>query len=104
MKASEDVVALRKEFETTERMSPTYRSLLTQSQQIFGEEVIPSIEVDGHGLLLDCTFVGLPGQIAFFQRSLGTSAGLMRKLTEALDLATSWGYADRALGFRSSRL
>ena len=98
LKASEDVVALRKDFETTQRMSPTYRSLLTQSQQIFGQEVIPSIEVDGHGLLLDCTFVGLPGQIAFFNNR-GNLSGFDAKLTEALDLATSWGYADRRLGF-----
>jgi ABC-type nitrate/sulfonate/bicarbonate transport system substrate-binding protein len=103
LKASEDVVALRKEFESTQRMSPTYRSLLKQSQQIFGEEVIPSIEVDGHGLLLDCTFVGLPGQIAFF-RDAGNLSGFDAKLTEALDLATSWGYAQRRLGFEPSSL
>ena len=36
LKATEDVVAMRKEFESTQRMSNTYRSLLTQSQQIFG--------------------------------------------------------------------
>ncbi len=103
LKASEDVVALRKDFESTGRMSPTYRSLLTQSQQIFGEEVIPSIEVDGHGLLLDCTFVGLPGQIAFFQDA-GNLSGFDAKLTEALDLATNWGYADQRLGFDPSGL
>ena len=101
LKASEDVVALRKDFESTERLSPTYRSLLKQSQQIFGEEVIPSIEVDGHGLLLDCTFVGLPGQIAFF-RDAGNLSGFDAKLKEALDLATTWGYADRRLGFDPS--
>ncbi len=89
---------MRKEFESTKRMSPAYRSLLTQSQQIFGQEVIPSIEVDGHGLLLDCTFVGLPGQIAFFNDA-GNLSGFAGKMKEALDLATSWGYANRRLGF-----
>lgn len=98
LKATSDVVALRKEFESTNRMSATYRSLLTQSQQIFGQEVIPSIEVDGHGLLLDCTFVGLPGQIAFFNDA-GNLNGFAGKMKEALDLATSWGYASRRLGF-----
>lgn len=98
LKATQEVVALRKEFESTKRLPPTYRSLLTQSQQIFGQEVIPSIEVDGHGLLLDCTFVGLPGQIAFFNDPRNLS-GFDGKLKEALDLATSWGYADRRLGF-----
>jgi ABC-type nitrate/sulfonate/bicarbonate transport system substrate-binding protein len=98
LKATQDVVALRKEFESTKRMPPAYRSLLTQAQQIFGQEVIPSIEVDGHGLLLDCTFVGFPGQIAFFNDPRNLS-GFDAKLKEALDLATSWGYADRRLGF-----
>lgn len=98
LKATEDVVAMRKEFESSKRMSPTYRKLLTQSQQIFGQEVIPSIEVDGHGLLLDCTFVGLPGQIAFFNNP-GNLNGFAAKMKEALDLATGWGYADRRLGF-----
>jgi ABC-type nitrate/sulfonate/bicarbonate transport system substrate-binding protein/outer membrane protein OmpA-like peptidoglycan-associated protein len=98
LKATQDVIAMRKEFESTKRMSSTYRSLLTQSQQIFGQEVIPSIEVDGHGLLLDCTFVGLPGQIAFFNDA-GNLNGFAGKMKVALDLATSWGYASRRLGF-----
>ncbi len=98
LKASEDVVAMRKEFESTQRMSSEYRSLLTQSQQIFGADVIPSIEVDGHGLLLDCSFVGLPGQISFFNDP-GNLNGFDPKLSKALDLATSWGYADRRFGF-----
>jgi len=98
LKAAEDVVALRKDFETKKQMSPTYRKLLTQAQQIFGEEVIPSIEVDGHGLLLDCTFVGLPGQIAFFNDA-GNLNGFEAKLKSGLDLATSWGYAKTRVGF-----
>jgi len=98
LKATEDVVAMRKEYETSQQMSPTYRKLLTQSQQIFGQEVIPSIEVDGHGLLLDCTFVGLPGQIAFFNDK-GNLNGFDAKVKSALDMATSWGYATKRLGF-----
>lgn len=98
LKGAEDVVALRKEYETSQQMSPTYRKLLTQSQQIFGQDVIPSIEVDGHGLLLDCTFVGLPGQIAFFNDK-GNLNGFDAKVKSALDMATSWGYATQRLGF-----
>jgi len=98
LKAAEDVVAMRKEYETSQQMSPTYRKLLTQSQQIFGQEVIPSIEVDGHGLLLDCTFVGLPGQIAFFNDK-GNLNGFDAKVRSALDMATSWGYVTKRLGF-----
>ena len=98
LRASQEVVAMRKDFETNKRMSTAYEALLKQSQQIFGAEVIPSIEIDGHGLLLDCTFVGLPGQIAFFNDA-GNLSGFDAKLKAALDLATSWGYADKRIGF-----
>jgi len=98
LRGSQDVVGMRKDFETNKKMSPTYTSLLKQSQQIFGEEVIPSIEIDGHGLLLDCTFVGLPGQLTFFNDS-GNLSGFDSKMKAALDLATTWGYASKRLGF-----
>ncbi|MEL7265522.1 MAG: ABC transporter substrate-binding protein [Planctomycetota bacterium] len=96
--ATKEVVTLRNNFESSQTMSPKYRQLLNQSKQIFGDEVIPTIEVDGHGLLLDCTFVGLPGQIAFFQQS-GNLSGFQPKTTAALDLATGWGYAKNRFGF-----
>ncbi len=98
LKATTEVVKLRKEFETTQKMSPAYRQLLAQSQKIFGEEVLPTLEVDAHGLLLDCNFVGLPGQIAFFQDK-GNLSGFEGKMKESLDLATGWGYAKTRNGF-----
>jgi outer membrane protein OmpA-like peptidoglycan-associated protein len=54
--------------------------------------------VDAHGLLLDCTFVGLPGQLSFF-RDKGNLSGFDNKLKESLDLATGWGYARSRNGF-----
>jgi len=92
---------MRKAFESTQRLSPEYKALLTQAQEILGPEVIPSIEVDGHGLLLDCSFVGLPGQIAFFNNinNQKNQNGFEAKMADALDLATSWGYADGRFGF-----
>ncbi|PQO41891.1 ABC transporter substrate-binding protein [Blastopirellula marina] len=98
LQASDEVRKMRDEFEKTQRMSPQYKQLLTMCQQIFGEEVIPTLEVDAHGLLLDCGFVSLPGQIAFFQQS-GNLSGFDAKLTAALDLATNWGYAKSRKGF-----
>lgn len=98
LKATEDVMKMRDDFEKTQRLSPEYRSLLGMSQQIFGEEVVPTLEVDAHGLLLDCRFVGLPGQIAFFEQK-GNLNGFDKKLESALDLATSWGYAKTRNGF-----
>jgi outer membrane protein OmpA-like peptidoglycan-associated protein len=72
------------------------------SQDIFGKEVLPTLEVDAHGLLLDCTFVGMPGQISFFEDQ-GNLDGFNGKMSAALDLATSWGYASSRFGFDPPR-
>ena len=99
LKASSQVVAMRKEFEDTKKLSPAYRELLAKSQKIFGEEVIPTLEVDAHGLLLDCTFVSQAGQVEFFKGGAGNLSGFEAKSNEALKLATEWGYAKTRNGF-----
>ena len=96
--ATQDVVNMRKEFDSTNRMSPAYKKLLTSAQKIFGEEVLPTLEEDAHGLLLDCSFVGLPGQVAFFEDQ-GNLNGFQPKTAKSLDLATKWGYATKRFGF-----
>ena len=99
----ERVVALRNAFEEGDgRMDPAYRKLLAGAQSIFGKEVLPNLEVDAHGLLLDCLFVNLPGQIDFFQTA-GNLVGFDAKLADALDLATAWGYAEQRYGFEPAR-
>ena len=95
----ERVVKLRNDFDAGGgRMSREYETLLKSAQNIFGEDVIPNLELDAHGLLLDCRFAGLPGQIEFF-RTEGNLVGFDAKLSDALDLATSWGYAANRNGF-----
>jgi len=79
-------------------MSSRYKALLTSAQQIFGDDVLPTLEVDAHGLLMDCTFVGLPGNISFF-RDPGNLNGFDAKLKVALDLAVGQGYAKVRSGF-----
>lgn len=103
LEATNRTVALRKSFEDNKKLSLEYRQLLTLSQKIFGSAVLPTLEVDAHGLLLDCSFVGLPGQIAFFS-SQGNLSGFDAKMKESLDLATSWGYAKVRNGFEPSGL
>ena len=103
LKAQGEVVKMRDDFETSQRMGGDYRQLLTQAQEIFGEEVLPTLEIDAHGLLLDCRFMGLPAQVAFFEQG-GNLSGFDAKLKSALDLATGWGYADSRFGFDPSGL
>lgn len=98
LKGTQDLVKLRREFEDTKKMSEPYKQILTLSQKTFGPQVLPTLDVDAHGLLLDCSFVGLPGQIAFFNDK-GNLSGFEGKMTSALDLATTWGYASKRLGF-----
>ena len=103
LKASKQLVSMRDNFEKTQRLDGQYKSILATSQKIFGEDVITSLEVDGHGLLLDCTFVGLPGQLAFFEDS-GNLSGFEPVMSKSLDLATTWGYAKTRSGFNPSGL
>ena len=98
LKGTEELVAMRKSFQETNKMSDSYKDILTMSQRTFGADVLPTLDVDAHGLLMDCTFVGLPGQIAFF-RDAGNLSGFDSKMSEALDLATGWGYAKNRFGF-----
>lgn len=92
------LVTMRRQFEESKKMSESYKQVLTLSQKTFGEQVLPTLDIDAHGLLLDCSFVGLPGQIAFFQDK-GNLSGFESKMSSSLDLATSWGYATKRLGY-----
>lgn len=103
LKACEEVVLLRKNFNDTNKLSPEYRKLLTTAQSTFGKDVIPTLEVDGHGLLLDALFVGLPGQVAFFEDK-GNLNGYDAKAKSACDFAVEWGYASNRFGFTPGNL
>ncbi len=96
-KASEVVAEQRDSFEATGR-GKDYLALLQKAQDIYGEDVLPTLEIDAHGLLLDCTFVGLPGNRAFFNQA-GNLSGFEAKQRQALDLAVSQGYAKNRAGF-----
>jgi ABC-type nitrate/sulfonate/bicarbonate transport system substrate-binding protein len=98
LKATEELVAMRRSFSETKKMSKPYEQILSLSQRVFGKETIPTLEEDAHGLLLDCSFVGLNGQMAFFLDK-GNLSGFTSKMAESLDLATSWGYSKGRYGF-----
>jgi len=102
LKGTEALVKMRDEYNTsssfTQGSGPTYKKLLLFAQKTFGEEVIPTLEEDGHGLLLDASFVGLPGNISFFTDA-GNLNGFEAKQKSALDLAVGRGYAKERRGF-----
>ncbi len=100
---TEATVKMRDEFESSGRMSNDYRKLLANAQKIFGADVLPTLEVDAHGLLLDCGFVGLPGQIAFFEDK-GNLSGFEPTMKKSLDMAVDWGYANSRSGFDPPQL
>jgi len=101
MKACEDVLALKKQYET--KGSSSYMKLLQLTQNIYGKDVIPTLEEDAHGLLCDCTFVGYPGNVAFFTQKKNLH-GFEAFQKSALDLATSRGYAETRCGLFPSGL
>jgi len=97
IKASEQIVPMRDTFAKTGK-ADGYMQVLTIAQNILGKEVLPTLEVDAHGLLLDCTFVGIPGNISFF-KTRGNLSGYEVKQRASLDLAIALGYAANRVGF-----
>jgi len=94
LKACEEIVDLRKQHAASP--SPAYKSLLQMTQDIYGKSTIPVLE-DADGLLADCTFVGYPGNVAFFTEQ-GNLHGYEAFHKAALDLAVGRGYARDRFG------
>jgi outer membrane protein OmpA-like peptidoglycan-associated protein len=63
------------------------------AQDIYGKEVIKSLEEDAHGLLMDATFVGYPGNWKFFKWGAGNMIGFEAFDRKNVDLAFDLGYA-----------
>jgi len=101
LKACEEVIELKKQYES--KGSEKYMSLLRLTQEIYGKDTIPTLEEDAHGLLCDCTFVGHPGNVAFFTQKKNLH-GFEAFQTAALDLAVNRGYARIRCGLFPSGL
>ncbi len=100
LKACEEILDLKKQHEAAG--SPVYRALLQLTQDIYGKTTIPVLD-DAHGLLSDCTFVGYPGNVAFFTEQ-GSLHGFEAFHKAALDLAVGRGYALARMGLFPSGL
>jgi len=97
LKSCEEIVPLKKEYES-KGSSAKYKSILQMTQKIYGPEVIPTLEVEAAGLIADCVFVGLPGNVSFFTEK-GNLNGFDKKQEQALNLAVEQGYAKVRTGF-----
>jgi hypothetical protein len=98
---TEQLVAMRKGYEDTKKMTPQYNGVLKFTQDAFGKDMIADVVLDGHGLLLDCDFAGMPGQVAFFSDKL---SGFEAQMKSALDMAQAFGYVKARRGFSPSTL
>ena len=90
LKGSEDVLALKKQFEG--QGSSEFEALLATTQGIYGGTL-----EDAHGLISDCSLVGYPGNVVFFTQK-GQLSGFEGFQQSALDLAANQGYARERMG------
>lgn len=95
-KACEELVQAQKEYNSTGK-SPKYLGILKLAQNIYGKEILPTIEIDAHGLVSDCTFVRIPGNQNWFDDPGIT--GFNKKMASALDLAIKLKVASNRFGF-----
>ena len=95
LKACEEVIDMKREYEA--RGSKSFEALLTMTQSIYGKDVLPTIEEDAYGLILDCAYVGHPGNVKFFTAENNLS-GFKAFQKTALDLAATRGYAKTRAG------
>ncbi len=100
-KACEEVIDLKNDYES--KGSSKYMQLLQMAQDIYGKQVLPTLEEDAHGLLSDCTFVGYPGNVAFFTDKQNLH-GFEAFQKSALDLAVNRAYASARYGLFPSGL
>ncbi len=101
LKACEDVVDMKKLYESNG--SKSFENLLKMAQNIYGKDVLPTIADDAYGLILDCAYVGYPGNLKFF-RDANNPSGFEAFQKSALDLAQTRGYAKVRAGLSPNTL
>jgi outer membrane protein OmpA-like peptidoglycan-associated protein len=62
------------------------------------------LEEDAHGLIADCTYVGQPGNVSFFNDTTNVVTGFEGFNKSAIDMATTWGFAKERYNLLSSDL
>lgn len=64
LKGVEELIDLAAQYDS--KGSDKYFNFLEQMQGIYGQDALPTIEEDAHGLFLDAKFAGHPGNVKFF--------------------------------------
>ena len=98
--ATEELVDMKRQYEAGG--SSNYEKILKMTQDIYGTQVVPVLE-EAHGLISDCSFVGYPGNVAFFTQK-GNLSGFESFQESALKLAVNQGYAKEKMGLFPSGL
>ena len=93
LRSCEEIIDMRKEYQS--RGSKSYLALMQMAQDIYGEENLPTLEEDAHGLLLDCTFLGYNGQVAFMNEpnnpnGIGSYNNRSRQMVEVRGIVNNW--------------
>lgn len=97
LRATELLLSEQKNYNDGKGSSSIYLDSLKLAQSIYGKEVLPTIEVDAHGLVLDANFVRLPGNISFFTDK-GNLNSFESKQSKSIDLALSLGFIKNRFG------
>lgn len=98
LQSCEVLIAEQKKYNDGKGSSPVYVNALKMAQTIYGKEVLPTIEVDAHGLMLDANLVRLPGNVSFFTDA-GNVNGFEAKMKNSLDLAITLKAVTNRFGF-----
>lgn len=97
LRAVEDLMAEKKEYNNGKGKSPKYMDALKLAQTIYGAKALPTLENDAHGLICDANFVRIPGNESFFVDPNNLN-GFDAKQKDALELAVKLGYCKEKLG------
>ncbi|MBU1997432.1 MAG: hypothetical protein KKF78_09800, partial [Candidatus Omnitrophica bacterium] len=101
LKASEEIVQLKKDYET--KGSEKLMKLLQMTQDIYGKDVIPTLEEDAYGLLMDATLAGYPGNVSFF-RNVDNKHGFDVFMERSLDLSQKLGIISKKTAISNNDL
>jgi len=100
LKGCEELLAMKEQYDQGSR-PPGYYEILDRSQQVWREWL--ASPDDAHGLISDCSYVGLAGNRSFFTDA-GNPSGFEFRQDFALDLAVQFEDARRRTAFQKPDL